>query len=255
MPYSGAPFQGKGGARRLAQQSKNPCFTFNKGLHYDCRSCRYQHKCQRCGAGHPEIQCPRFRQASTGMFLPLPSATLYSKQQLLPSPVSPLFFNHVLQGYDNNKSQYLTHGFTQGFRIGCINLPNTPQLLATNLKSAFAFPEVIDAKISKEIKLGRILGPSRVPPKVHKFRVSPTGVVPKSTPGEYRVTHHLSHTQGSSVNDGIPHKCSSVQYATVQDAIAFIIKSPHTIFLGKLDIQAAFRIIPVHGEARSQTAG
>ena len=44
-----------------------------------------------------------------------------------------------------------------------INLPNKPQLLATNFKSAFAFPEVIDAKISKEIKLGRSIGPSSVP--------------------------------------------------------------------------------------------
>ena len=35
------------------------------------------------------------------------------------------------------------------------------------------------------------------------------------------------------------------KYATVQDAIAFIKMSPHTIYLGKLDIEAAFRIIPV----------
>ena len=163
----------------------------------------------------------------------------------MPSPVSPSVLRHVLEGYDSQKTQYLTQGFTQGFRIGCIDLPNKPQLLATNLKSAFAFPGVIDAKISKEIKLGRILGPSSVPPEVHNFRVSPLGVVPKSTPGEYRVIHHLSHPQGSSVNDGIPHEFSSVQYATVQDAIAFIKRSPHTIFLGKLDIEAAFRIIPV----------
>ena len=178
-------------------------------------------------------------------FLPLPSATLHSKHQLLPSPVSPSILRHVLEGYDNNKTQYLTQGFTQGFRIGCIDLPNKPQLLATNLKAAFPFPDVIDANISKEIKLGRILGSSSVPPDIHNFRVSPLGVVPKSTPGEYRVIHHLSHPHGSSVNDGIPHEFSSVQYATVQDAIAFIKMSPHTIFLGKLDIEAAFRITPV----------
>ena len=179
------------------------------------------------------------------MFQPLPSTTLDSKQQLLPSPVSPSFFNHVLQGYDNNKTQYLTQRFTHGFRIGCIDLPNKPQLLTTNFKSAFAFPEVIDAKISMEIKLGRIFGPSSVPPNVHNFRVSPLGVVPKSTPGEYSIIHHLSHPQGSSVNDGIPHEFSFVQYATVQNAISFIKKSPHTIFLGKLDIEAAFRTIMV----------
>ena len=131
-------------------------------------------------------------------FLPLPSTTLDSKQQLLPSPVSPSILRHVLEGYDNQKKQYLMQGFTQGFCIGCIDLPNKPQLLATNLKSAFAFPGVIDAKISKEIKLGRILGPSSGPPEVHNFRVSPLGVVPKSTPGEYRVIHHLSQCRNGN---------------------------------------------------------
>lgn len=66
MPFGGAPFHGKGGARRPAQSS-NPCFTYNKGLHCDSRKCRYQHKCKRCGAGHPVTQCPRiqYRQTST----------------------------------------------------------------------------------------------------------------------------------------------------------------------------------------------
>ncbi|KAK2185258.1 hypothetical protein NP493_241g04039 [Ridgeia piscesae] len=68
VSYSGAPFQSKGVARRPGQQSNNPCFAFNKGLQCDGRRCRYQHKCKRCGAGHPATQCPRFRQASTGMF-------------------------------------------------------------------------------------------------------------------------------------------------------------------------------------------
>ena len=68
LPYSGAPFQSKGVARRPVQQSNNPCFAFNKGLQCDSHRCRYQHKCRRCGAGHPATQCPRFRQASIGVF-------------------------------------------------------------------------------------------------------------------------------------------------------------------------------------------
>ena len=56
--------------------------------------------------------------------------------------------------------------------------------------------------------------------------------------------HHLSYTEGNSVNDFIPHEFSSVQYATIQDAIAVIKKSP-SFYLGKVDIESAFRIIPV----------
>ena len=113
-------------ARRPGQQSNNPCFAFHKGLQCDGRRCRYQHKCKRCGAGHPATQCPRFRHASTGMFPAIATATLHSKHQLFPSSVSPSILRHVLEDYDNNKTQYLTQGFTHGFRIGYIDLRNKP---------------------------------------------------------------------------------------------------------------------------------
>ena len=87
--------------------------------------------------------------------------------------------------------------------------------------------------------------PPPPPPPVPGFRTSPLGVVQKKAPGEYRVIHHLSYPQGNSVNDCIPQQFSSVHYATVHDAIAFIKRSPATIFLGKVDIESAFRIIPV----------
>ncbi|CAH3107528.1 unnamed protein product, partial [Porites lobata] len=48
------------------------------------------------------------------------------------------------------------------------------------------------------------------------------GVVPKKTPGEFRIIHHLSYPDGSSVNDFIPDQFSSVQYASIGDAITLI---------------------------------
>ena len=57
--------------------------------------------------------------------------------------------------------------------------------------------------------------------------------------------HHLSYPGGNSVNDFIPQQFSSVHYVTVHDAIAFIKTSPTTIFIGKVDIESAFRIIPI----------
>ena len=50
--------------------------------------------------------------------------------------------------------------------------------------------------------------------------ISPVGLVPKKSPGAFRLIHHLSHPQGSSVNAGIPPDLTTVHYASVADAIA-----------------------------------
>ena len=74
------------------------------------------------------------------------------------------------------------------------------------------------------------------------------GVVPKKTPGEFRLIHHLSYPRGSSVNDGIfPEHCS-VSYATISDAIQHIKAAGPGCFLAKTDIKNAFRIIPIHSQ-------
>jgi len=49
-----------------------------------------------------------------------------------------------------------------------------------------------------------------------------------------------------SVNDGIAHEYSSVSYANIHDAIAFIKQAGPGCFLAKTDIQSAFRIIPIN---------
>ena len=113
------------------------------------------------------------------------------------------------------------------------------------MKSAFDFPQVIDSKLKKEIALGRILGPFHEPPVNPAFIISPLGVVPKKVPGEFRVIHNLSHPDGNSVNDYIPREFSPVHYATLQDAISFIKVSDSIVFMGKVDIEAAFRIMPI----------
>lgn len=79
----------------------------------------------------------------------------------------------------------------------------------------------MDAKICKEIAAGRRAGPFKTRP-FHPFCISPLGVVPKKTPGEFRLIHHLSYPRGSSLNDGIPPDHTSVSYATIADAIRHI---------------------------------
>ena len=57
--------------------------------------------------------------------------------------------------------------------------------------------------------------------------------------------HHLSYPEVSPVNDFIPKEISSVQDATIQDAIDFIRHSPKPVYMVKVDVESAFRIIPV----------
>ena len=164
----------------------------------------------------------------------------------MPTPVSPDALRYFLVGCNRNIVEYLLNGFQHGFRIGCFGLPAQQAKRVTNLKSAIEFPAVVDNKIAKELALGRILGPFDTPPPSDNFRISPLGVVPKKSPGEFRTIHHLSYPEGSSVNDFIPKEISAVQYASIQDAIRLIKQLPSSqVFMVKVDIESAFRIIPV----------
>ena len=100
-------------------------------------------------------------------------------------------------------------------------------------------------KLEQELAAKRLAGPFKSPP-FQTFCVSPLGLVPKKTPGEFRLIHHLSHPQGFSINDGIDAANTQVHYATVADAIRLIKRAGPGCFLAKTDIQSAFRIIPIH---------
>ena len=184
-------------------------------------------------------------QSHTSVSQPISSAPGPNRKLSMPSPVSPTALENVLKGYDASKIQYLVNGFTSGFEIGCLDIPVQKGEGVKNMKSAFDFPQVIASKLKKEIALSRILGPFHEPPVNPAFRISPLGVVPKKVPGEFWVIHNLSHPDGNSVNDYIPREFSSVHYATIQDAISFIKVSDSIVFMGKVDIEAAFRIMPI----------
>ncbi|XP_077977132.1 uncharacterized protein LOC144432735 [Glandiceps talaboti] len=158
------------------------------------------------------------------------------------TPVRVEMLRKYLQGYPAQLNNYLLEGFSDGFLINFFGKHVNFQ--ASNLKSALANPEIVQKKLQKELEAGRLAGPFLSPP-FPVFRVSPLGVVPKKDPNEFRLIHHLSYPAGSSVNDGIPHKFASVQYATVDRAIEIIKTLGRGCFLAKTDIRSAFRIIPV----------
>ncbi len=75
------------------------------------------------------------------------------------------------------------------------------------------------------------------------------GVILKpDQPGEWRLIVYLSHPAGSSVNDGIESDLCSLRYSTVDEAV-ILVKDPCS-FMVKVDIESAYRIIPVNPDDR-----
>ena len=78
-------------------------------------------------------------------------------------------------------------------------------------------------------------------------KFSPLSLIPKRTPGKYRLIHNLSFPYDEhSVNFNIPSELTSVKYQTLNDAIHFIQHHSPNAYLAKTDIADAFRLIPLH---------
>ena len=160
----------------------------------------------------------------------------------LPTPIQTDRLAECLAGYDLKLTEYLTKGFREGFSMDFRGV--IPGQCKNNLPSALEHPEVVTAKIDKELAAGRISGPFKTPP-FHNLVTSPLGLVEKKTPGQFRLIHNLSHPHGGSINSGIFKDCSTVQYASVDDAIKMIPKLGRGCFLAKTDVRNAFRILPL----------
>ena len=90
------------------------------------------------------------------------------------------------------------------------------------------------------------MGPVRdlLSPLVH---VSPICLVPKSNQGDrWRMIVDLSYPPNHSVNDGISREFSSMSYASVDDAIRYIVHLGPGTELIKIDLKNAYRIVPIH---------
>ena len=60
----------------------------------------------------------------------------------------------------------------------------------------------------------------------------------------------LPHPAGHSVNDGIEPELCSHSYASIDDAAAIVTELGRGTILAKLDLENAYRIIPVHPDDR-----
>ena len=159
--------------------------------------------------------------------------------------ISPINIDQLkteLSFYDHPDSVTLLNGFLNGFPLHY----EGPRIHSEskNLKSALAQPDIVLQKIKKEVKCGRVAGPFHHLP-IPTLRISPIGLVPKKTPNEHRLIHHLSYPLGSSVNDFIDPKFSSVQYTRFDEAIHLVQDLGTNCLLFKMDIKSAFRLLPV----------
>ena len=126
------------------------CFTFNAGR--PCVGCRYDHKCSKCGGRHAATSCH-----SAPNIPNQPEIALSQLHHIINSPpVTPLTstLSPLLQQYDPRLKQFLIDGFSFGFRVAFVD---TSRLrLASNLRSAKEQPEILAAKLEKELCAGRI---------------------------------------------------------------------------------------------------
>ena len=126
-----------------------------------------------------------------------------------------------MTGFDPILAAYLVKGFSEGFDLGFRGHANNA-IEVENLRSAQSHSQVIDLAIQKELLASRISGPYEEIP-FDKFQLSPIGVVPKKSPGSYRMITNLSSPEGTSINDNISNVFSNVNYTSFAQAIRMII--------------------------------
>ena len=114
-----------------------------------------------------------------------------------------------------------------------------------NNSSARNHPSEMSTALDREVARGHTAGPFPSPP-VTPFRCNPLGARAKPD-GTVRIILDLSQPDGDSVNQHIDADRFSLQYITMDQAIAALFESgPQGALMAKADLKHAFRLIPVH---------
>ena len=146
---------------------------------------------------------------------------------------------------DKQFSSYILNGIAHGFHIGAVRAGSL-RSNQSNMPSVQLQSQLVASQISDEKESGRLLGP--LPPHLASLvRMSPIGLIPKPhQPGKWKLIVDLSSPGGASVNDSIDTHVCHMRYASLLDAAELIMHLGAGSQLAKVDLQQAYRIVPVH---------
>ena len=205
------------------------------GEYTDCVTDHYQYTKDLCELDACRPQCPvaQIPPEACTVVTPLPQE--HWERALADHP-------------DRQFVRYIINGLRDSFRIGFQHGRATCRSAATNMQSARMYPEPVAQYLESEQLASRIVGPFA---NLSSVQVNRFGVIPKSNqPGKWHLIVDLSHPPDCSVNDGIDSQWCSLRYATVDQAIIHILQLGSGALLAKVDIEHAYRNIPVHPDDR-----
>ena len=155
----------------------------------------------------------------------------------------------LLQNHPDKKVVHsLVNGFKFSFSLG-YHGPRR-EIFSDNQGSAKAHLQMLEQKVFKEVALGRVLGPFSQRP-MKSLTISPISLVPKAGGGldEFHLVFNLSWPPGDGVNDYIPEAESFVHYKRFDHALQLVRTHGTGIWMAKLDLDSAFRHIPMNKES------
>ena len=104
---------------------------------------------------------------------------------------------------------------------------------------------MVSAFIDTQIQAGYMIGPFR-PQDCSGVTVSQMAVIPKKTPGKWRVIVNLSAPAGRSVNDNLHRHLTHVSYSSPSDAALLLHSLGPGSLMAKIDLRDAYRMVPIH---------
>ncbi len=144
---------------------------------------------------------------------------------------------------------YIIRGLQNGFRIG-FQWDSRLTSAVCNMHSTRLRPAAISGYIADVLSKGRMLGPFPLTWR-ERVHVNRFGLIPKGhNTGKYRLITDLSYPNGGSVNDGISPLLTSLSYVTLDDIVRMAQQMGRGSLLAKMDIEAAYRLVPVHPQDR-----
>ena len=155
-------------------------------------------------------------------------------------------FNEFLDIYPNKQhAQFLRQGILNGFPSHYSH-HELPQDSFRNHPMPLKGKIALYASIMKELESGKM----RFVSESETVILNPLGVVPKSTPGEFRPILDLSAPKHHSVNSGTSDEYKTCRLISFREVGNWLLQLGKNAFIGALDLKSAWRQLPISVEAQ-----